>query len=968
MPRSILPSLLLLAALAPVAAKDGVSMLTPTEAEALKATLSKTPDVPPELLQASDEELWDYVPPASLRRAAFLGPTEVGCPIHGKELFRVGGGFYPWKYSGDKPWQVQCPVGGETYPSNDFGAYLKSGMQDKSLLTGDYPDDGEGWVDDKGNRFFFVGYWVFHQRWYDVLKGITGFTNAYFASGDEQYAHKAAVLFCALAEQYPKMDYGKQGTQGQDGGMILPWCWENQSVVTPMSTAYDRLFPYLKTDGDQALRELVQGKTGRGPREQIEQGFMQTVARTELTTDNYWSNECDHQLAFADWALAWDNNDPADGITSRQAIDWIINDGGDNSLEELLYNSTYRDGFPCEGAIGYSMAIAERQLEIAQRLKRCGYDLFSEFPRLRQVAGCWIDMSLADGHTPSIGDAGSVLGSGRPWNARMFHLAWEQYRDPRFAQALSLLKSTRYAAYTPDRTAEFEAAVLEHGAELNHKTRNLGGMGLAILESGGPRSPRGVALYYGSPAGGHSHHDRLNIEFFDHRQSMMPDLGYPEYATSWPQRNYFTNNTISHNTVIVDQLPQAVNWVGHPELFCQFANFGAVRVDSREVYAGVQRYQRTAAFVRVGEGQGYVVDFFRIKGGKDHLYVLHGPPGEVTTEGLELTAQEGGSYAGADVAFRTQTPKGAGYGYSWITNVERDPSPGSAFAVDWKAQESYRGVTAEDDIHLRYHCLTEVADVALGDGEPPQNKPGNPRWLRYLLAHRSGEELQSTFAGVIEPYSVDPVVASAERLAITGAPEDAQAAAVRITLADGTVDYIVSSADDEAVVSSEGGPTFSGGIGWLRVREGQVVSAALCRGAKLELGGFSLALDGPGFRGHVVRMDKDMEGKGYVWVDCALPVGDTLKGQQMIIDNDRARNACYTIESVEADGDLWKVCLGDVCFVRGFADPKDYSAGYVYNFAEGAGFIIPHSVHVTRQSEHTYAVQAASEVEVGLPR
>ena len=202
----------------------------------------------------------------------------------------------------------------------------------------------------------------------------------------------------------------------------------------------------------------------------------------------------------------------------------------------------------------------------------------------------------------------------------------------------------------------------------------------------------------------------------------------------------------------MDQLPQAVNWVEHPGLFGQVSNFGAFRLDSREVYAGVQRYQRTAAFVRVGEGQGYVVDFFRIKGGKDHLYVLHGPPGEVTTEGLELTAQEGGSYAGADVAFRTQTPKGAGYGYSWITNVERDPSPGSAFAVDWKAQDGYRGVTAEDNTHLRYHCLTEVADVALGDGEPPQNKPGNPRWLRYLLAHRSGEELQSTFAGVIEPY------------------------------------------------------------------------------------------------------------------------------------------------------------------------------------------------------------------------
>ena len=76
-------TLLLALFLTPAYAKEGVSLLTPQEAEAVKAALPKTPSVPWGLAEATDEQLWDYVPPASLRRAVFLGPTDVGCPIHG---------------------------------------------------------------------------------------------------------------------------------------------------------------------------------------------------------------------------------------------------------------------------------------------------------------------------------------------------------------------------------------------------------------------------------------------------------------------------------------------------------------------------------------------------------------------------------------------------------------------------------------------------------------------------------------------------------------------------------------------------------------------------------------------------------------------------------------------------------------------------------------------------------------------
>jgi hypothetical protein len=57
-----------------------------------------------------------------------------------------------------------------------------------------------------------------------------------------------------------------------------------------------------------------------------------------------------------------------------------------------------------------------------------------------------------------------------------------------------------------------------------------------------------------------------------------------------------------------------------------------------------------------------------------------------------------------------------------------------------------------------------------------------------------------------------------------------------------------------------------------------------------------------------------------------------------------------------------------VTFVRGYADGKDYSKGYVYNFEEGAAFIIPHAVRVLRQSDDCYSVQTTGDATLTVAR
>ena len=85
----------------------------------------------------SDDWLYDLPPPADIFRG--FHPSFDGCPIHGMEVMRAPGG--PWKLDVfNRPWKIQCAIGGEDYPSNDFLEYYKT--KDKSLLTGDFADDG----------------------------------------------------------------------------------------------------------------------------------------------------------------------------------------------------------------------------------------------------------------------------------------------------------------------------------------------------------------------------------------------------------------------------------------------------------------------------------------------------------------------------------------------------------------------------------------------------------------------------------------------------------------------------------------------------------------------------------------------------------------------------------------------------------------------------------------------------------
>ena len=601
----------------------------------------------------SDQELWDFVPPPDQLRALNVC-FGVDCPVHGAEIFRKGG-HYPWIMSDDRPFKVRCPVGNEEYPGNDFKPWNTDSLKEEPQKGPGYVDNGAGCLDERGQRFYFVGYYVFWHRWQrQVLPAIPQLAQAYLLTGKPIYAHKCAVLLTRIAADYERFDYPTQAYHNGSwpariNGRILDYIWST-GVTSSLSLAYDAIYPGLD---DPELLSFLKTHQVEQPRQFIEQKMLKTMA-TDIMRGFVKGNEGMHQQALATVAIVWDNNDPAQGPTTRQMADWLMTGPGDS--EFLLWNGFYRDGHGGESSPGYSSGWVSNYYQVARLLPLIGVDIWSS-PKLKKMADIGLDLTVAGIQAPSIGDSGSINGGGKVgWSAAIQGPAFAHTGDVRFAQALKQMGAQADSLWdTQFDAARVEETVARAGKEIAFNTRNLGGYGLAILEAGEGHDRRGVSMYYGHAGGGHGHRDRLTLEMLDSRfkAPVLNDMGYPAH---WLEKNnYWTSNTVSHYAVLVNENGQQTMYPGALNTLAsapgvQFMDAAAERVAYPRL---TSLYRRSVALIDLSPTSSYVVDLYRVKGGWQHDYSFHGPAfPEFTVSGGEPgPVQAEGTLAGPEVKF-----------------------------------------------------------------------------------------------------------------------------------------------------------------------------------------------------------------------------------------------------------------------------------------------------------------------------
>jgi len=940
----------------------------------------------------SDEDLWKLVTSQELPRACYMAAgllyegKKDACPKCGQGIGYSG----KMDFEG-QTWKVACPNCGEMFPKNDFLAFYRTALDehgffrrergDRSLLFNAehpdpqdplhrlYVDDGYGLVDEQGNKHHVIAYYNNWCQWAAIYQGVEALARAYVLTSEPRYAHKAAVLLDRIADVYPDMDYlplGKLGFQHSHGGTlrgrIQGNIWEAPAGER-LARCYDWIFDGLQ--GDEALvrfcteqsRQYQLGDKGSLAaicahiEEHLLLEILQSIKDGRIDGNTGMSHTCLATTAIAldrpglteEW-LDWlfDPNYPVTDPTyprQKDPVPWVMVEGLD------------RDGMGGECG-GYGLIWSRGMINLAEILANypayTRHNMLKEYPKLRQCFFVEPRLNCLDAAMPNIGDTGATGTWGRLGDARFFARGYKLYKDPRLAAL-----AWRYAEgdvealrldhdifeKDPDALAREIAAVAKR-EPFRLTCDHLGRYGQAYVQTEKPENGRALWIHYGYGKG-HSHHDCLTIGLYAKNVDMLPDHGYPEFTGMWPQRIAWTSNTTSHNTLLVNDQRSGYSPGGKLHLFAVAPPLRVMDVSSRTAYEGLQTYRRTVALIDVSDEDSYVIDLFRARGGRNHRLIYNGAAQTAQIHGLALIPQGKGTFAGPEVEFTQLVGQGETIsntnGFSYLYDVARSgPQVETPYTVDWKCEDLRGRIPAGAEPHLRLHALTPCDEVALASGDPPQNKSGNPRRLRYLIQSRLGDNLESQFVTVLEPYNRTPFIRAVRRLPVEHDADPNSVAAVAVELVNGATDLLISC-EEPTPVTVEGGLTFHGQFGLARLVNGEVQALRMVGGTRLQVGEVRLTAQVGAYRGKVKAVDASDPANNRVFLEPPLPPEAALVGQTIHFQNDRPQDTSYEIKAIQGEA----VSTGDITIIAGFQNPQDFTAGYTYLVNVGDEYVVP---------------------------
>ncbi len=865
--------------------------------------------------QFSDEYLRETIPPPQVPRAFNISFS--GCPVCGRETFKYGN--YGFETPLERPWKVICPNCKSEFPSNDFGAFLKSGMKDRSLLTGDYPDDGWGWrKPGEEKKYWFVAYYC-HWHWLrHIIPAVHNLSRTYLLTGDRRYAHKALVMLCRIADYYPDMDHNKQSRYATEfvpsyTGKIVNAIWET-GVATNLAEAVDFVWDAIEEDTalQQALgmdADAIKGHLYRN----LLMEFVKAIREYRIS-GNYGM----HQKTLLTTAIV--SQDPE---LLKWSLDYLLNNTGDRYTHEGLHfaltNLFFREGMGHESAPGYHFIWNQEVARICDYLLKAGVNLF-EHPIVKRLFYYPFELSVAGRFTPTIGDSGSVDTSRIDLPVWMAEIAYRQYGDPLFYPLLPKPQGGAERAY-----AQFIDLFLpplpeppSTRADLTpyERSRNLGDYGLAILRSGQGDDRRALTLYYGWAGGGHGHYDRLNIELFGFGRKLLPDLGYPQFAADDPEPPGWTQHTVSHCTVMIDAQRQynfdrgSLHRFAHTD-WVQFADASAESVYPDKA----SLYRRQTALIDLPGGESfYVLDVFHVQGGKRHDYSLHLPGAEVVYLGIDFPEPRAGTLAGEDVPFsrmyddpqRANASSGfhgyMGSGFAFLTHPQ-ETSTDRPWLASWR----------QGDLRLRIHWLpTRPMRFIACNGYPKGNLTNPP--LKYLIASTQAEDaqpLRSAFVTVIEASRATPLIRSVRLL--SPSPADPDVVAVEVSHRDGR-DVLWLSLSPERRASLPDGIACQAALAVMRFDRAGVLQRAFVSGGETSVDG--QRLHAPDISGTVQKVIPE---KHEVVVRLQGNVNEQALRHRSVRFRAGAHQADYEIFGARREGGEWHLWLGDYEFLRGRA-------------------------------------------------
>jgi hypothetical protein len=272
---------------------------------------------------------------------------------------------------------------------------------------------------------------------------------------------------------------------------------------------------------------------------------------------------------------------------------------------------------------------------------------------------------------------------------------------------------------------------------------------------------------------------------------------------------------------------------GKTNLWADGKSFKAVRAEAPDVY-DLNGYDRTVAMTDVTDGEFYIFDLFRVRGGSDHARMTYSTFATASSEGLDVKP-------GPDFGHETQ-----------LRRFKTDPSAKPGWSVDWKIEDRFRQLSPGEEVHLRLTDLTDGAEASLAEAwiAKSTTSTDDGEWIPCVVTRRQGQggTLESDFVGILQPYKSRPFIASARRL-----PARSGRIAAEVTLVDGRKDLWIlgtpSKRPPEIKINQGDEVRFAGDMAFIRRKaNGEPENFSIFGGRMLHAGGWDVELaPGSGF-------------------------------------------------------------------------------------------------------------------------
>lgn len=866
---------------------------------------------PSQYLGMSDDTIWNMQPDSTIPRWHWVNVAK-GCPVHGAKIYEKRA-YYPWIKDTDVlpwTWKIECPVGHEKYPSNDFG--------NDDFTSGAFPDDGVGGGYVQGTDHYGFIAELAQLYAHRMLQVAPACADGYMNTSDVRYLHKALVALCRVAVEYAYLATMTQHRhrnswtqverfgQGRfdEGPVFGPvgltiYCIDQPGYQVSYAETYDKLWPFI--DQDKEIVPYLQSKgfadikTSEDVRRFIEENLMATWMQAAMDGATH-SNE-----PFGQWGLA-KMAEMLNYPRGNEFMDWLYD--GEGHMRIFVPNTYFRDGAPYESTGGYnSMHVTAIGPIVGaiEHLKELRPEVYPDdkYPslgkslRYHNVFDFCMDTVLIDRGFPQVGDGGSwPVYKPMPKIAyhdadnEAFERAYQLFKDPKFAWALMHTPGWKPSQGFPYKQEQIAKEAAKWPDDWNDRSALSDGYGLAILRGGQGDDKRALWMNYGHNRG-HSQDDTLDLGLQSHQGIMLHHMGYPRNWGYWEYSwtSHHEARMFPYLTLVAQPQLLADAGVAHvTEARAQaYNNYGD---DGTRTEPPTDYWQRrTLALVDVGPSEYYCVDLYRILGGQEHWWAFHAQEGEFTSGGLELSAPAKGTLAGVDVPYGDEAwmkandcSKHPAYGwrgvkmaFAHLYNVQKSPTPGPWWA-DWKLK-------SDETMHFRLNVVGSPGmELNLCDGTSPAG--GNPYEMKWLMLHKQADSpVQSQVMTVMETYRGKRFIEDVQPLPLSGADESGyQAGACTVKLKDAT-DYVLAAADP-TVKRTAGDLTFSGRFGLYREQNGQPQAMSLVGGTVLRKGQFGMSLQEPEFRAKITAVNY---AKPSITLAACPPALEAIKGATIFI-------------------------------------------------------------------------------------